>query len=244
MTGAEQSGAYSIKVPESLGVESLKSFMHLLEGVSPVATLLLYGDSNTFCRGMSLGEISLQNTEALQESLALYEQCLWKLRTAPVPSVCIVQGEALGGGLGLAAACDILIATEDARFGLPEGLFGLLPGMVLPIIAERISAQKLRRLALTCESIDAKSALSIGLIDEIVSKENLETRKKALCKKLGRVSKAAVNVLKHYTADHPQNLKTELQVGRLLTFERLQDPNVIRRMSLFITEGIAPWEKQ
>ncbi len=98
-------------------------------------------------------------------------RCLAEL---PKPVVCAVNGDAIGGGLALALACDIRIAAEGARFGLPETALGLLPlGGALQRLARVAGRGTALEMALTGEPIDAQAALRCGLVSSVVPHERL-----------------------------------------------------------------------
>ncbi|MDH3692443.1 MAG: enoyl-CoA hydratase-related protein, partial [Gammaproteobacteria bacterium] len=93
--------------------------------------------------------------------------------TLSKPTVVLVQGSALGGGVGLVACADIAIAAEKARFSLSETRLGLIPSVISPYVIDAIGARAARRYFLTAERFDAHEALRIGLIHEVVSTDAL-----------------------------------------------------------------------
>jgi methylglutaconyl-CoA hydratase len=86
---------------------------------------------------------------------------------SPAPVVARIQGYALGGGSGLAAAVDIAIASEDAVFGFSEVKLGIIPAVISPIVLPKIGEGAARRYFLTGERFDARTALRIGLVSEV-----------------------------------------------------------------------------
>ena len=148
----------------------------------------------------------------------------------------------MGGGLGVAAACDVVIASEKARFGLPEPLFGLIPGLVLPLIRARIGGPALRRLTLGGESIDAAEALQIGLVDEILSAGDLDSRVGEWTRRLKRAEPGAVARLKGWLADMDE-LAREVSRGREQLVELLGSEVVARRVGRF-QHGLTPWGEE
>jgi methylglutaconyl-CoA hydratase len=85
-----------------------------------------------------------------------------------------VQGAALGGGVGLACACDLAIAAEEAVFAVSEAKFGILPSTIGPYLVNALGRRQAKRLALTTTRIRAPEALAIGLVQQVVSKEALD----------------------------------------------------------------------
>jgi methylglutaconyl-CoA hydratase len=93
------------------------------------------------------------------------------LATLPMPTVALVQGQALGGGVGLVAACDVAVGVRAAKFTLSEVKLGLIPATISPYVLRRIGAQHGRRYFLTAERFDAAEAQRIGLLHHVVEDE-------------------------------------------------------------------------
>jgi enoyl-CoA hydratase/carnithine racemase len=89
------------------------------------------------------------------------------LLTAPRPTLAVIDGPALGAGLGLAAACDVVVASERSTFGLPEALYGLAPAIIRPALMTRLTIQQLNMLLFTCHSRSAQEARALGLTASI-----------------------------------------------------------------------------
>lgn len=89
------------------------------------------------------------------------------LATCPHPTICLVQGAAFGGALGLIACCDIAVATPDAKFCLSEVKLGLIPAVISPYVIKAIGERQARRYFLTAEVFDADQALAMGLLHAV-----------------------------------------------------------------------------
>jgi methylglutaconyl-CoA hydratase len=96
------------------------------------------------------------------------------LNELPKPTVARVNGAALGGGTGLVACCDIVVASERATFGTTEVRLGLIPAVIGPYVLAAIGPRQARRLMLTGERISAAEALRLGLVHEVVPAEQLD----------------------------------------------------------------------
>ena len=92
---------------------------------------------------------------------------------SPVPTVALVQGGCFGGGTGFAAACDVVVAGEDAIFSISETRWGLMAGIILPQLCQAIGLRQVRRYALTGERFDAQEARRIGLVHVVCASEAL-----------------------------------------------------------------------
>lgn len=99
---------------------------------------------------------------------------LHRIAVCPKPTIARVQGVALGGGVGLTAACDIAIASDDAKFAVSEARFGILPAVIGPYVINAVGPRQARRLALTASRISAAEALSMGLVHEVVTLDALD----------------------------------------------------------------------
>ena len=97
------------------------------------------------------------------------------IATLPVPTLGVVRGSALGGGLGLAAALDRVIACEDAVFAMPEVTLGIAPAQIAPFVVRRIGAARAYWLMATAQRLDAHAALAAGLVDCVASAGDLSS---------------------------------------------------------------------
>lgn len=96
------------------------------------------------------------------------------LDTLPCPTLCRVQGAAFGGAVGLAACCDIVVASEKAKFCLSEVKIGLSPAVISPYVQRAIGPRQMRRYALSAEVMDAPTALALGLAHQVVDADALD----------------------------------------------------------------------
>jgi enoyl-CoA hydratase/carnithine racemase len=155
------------------------------------------------------------------------------LRSRSAPTVAVVRGEALGGGLGLVAACDVVLASSTARFALPELLFGLSPSIILPFLRERVLPAPLRRLMLTGATVDASEALRLGLVDEVADPPDA----RRVVRALGRGEPGARGLVKALSPA----FEAEVWAACEVTAERIASAPARARRARFAA-GDAPWE--
>ncbi len=133
--------------------------------------LVIRASGTAFCAGADLNAMLAfgrgPREANVADALAL-AALLLALRRCPKPTVAAVQGPAFGGGVGLAAACDIAVGGEDALFRLPEVRLGLVPAVISPYVLEAIGVRQARRYALSGETIPAARARELGLLHEVV----------------------------------------------------------------------------
>ena len=133
------------------------------------------------------------------------------IREIPKPTIAMVNGLALGGGFEIAMACDIVIASENARFGLPEINVGLIPGSGgTQILPRLIGEKKAKELIFTGRKISAEEALNLGLINAVVSKSVLHEEVDSFISELKSKSPAILKIAK---LSINKSLETPLTVG-------------------------------
>jgi enoyl-CoA hydratase len=135
-----------------------------------VRAVVVAGEGKVFCAGADIAEFSkLDGPAAFAAFLARLTDSFDALASCPKPSVAALHGVALGGGLELALACDLRVAEEGTRLGVPEIKLGLLPGAAGTVRLPRlVPAPVARRMLLTGEPILAEEALRLGLVAEVV----------------------------------------------------------------------------
>src|SRR5438034_9406570 len=140
--------------------------------VGDARVVVLAGDGESFCAGADVewqrSSIDLSGEENIQDALRLHRM-LEAVDSCPAPVVARVHGYALGGGSGLVACADVVIAAPDATFGFTEVRLGIIPAVISPFVFAKIGAGAARRYFLTGERLDAQAALRIGLVHEVVA---------------------------------------------------------------------------
>ena len=143
-----------------------------------VRVIVLAGEGKHFSAGADLQWMQRASTASLEWNLQdarRFAGMLSRIEAAAKPTVARVQGSALGGGVGLACACDIAVAASNASFSVSEARFGILPAVIGPYVTNAVGKRQARRLALTTERIGAEEALAMGLVQKVVATEDLDT---------------------------------------------------------------------
>jgi len=144
-----------------------------------VRAVVVAGAGRSFCAGADLNWMKRMATYSAAGNLADAERLAAMLRALygmAKPTIARVHGTAMGGGVGLVACCDIAIGTQDATFALSEAKLGLIPATIGPYVIEAIGARAARRYFLTAERFSAAEAYRLGLLHDIVTAEDLDTR--------------------------------------------------------------------
>jgi len=148
-----------------------------------VRVVVLAGRGRSFSAGADLNWMQRAAAAAEMDNLIdarRFAAMLRRIAELPKPTVARVHGAALGGGVGLAAACDICVASEDASFCMTEVRLGLLPAVISPYVVRAIGVRQSLRYMQTAERITAARALQLGLAHEVVPADALDERVRAL----------------------------------------------------------------
>jgi methylglutaconyl-CoA hydratase len=138
--------------------------------------VVLKGNGKHFQAGADLKWINEVRRSSPEENLRVSRataEAVQRLNMAPVPTVALVHGGCFGGGTGMVAACDIVLAADNAVFSIAEVRWGLHASIIIPQLADAIGVRQLRRYALTGERFDAAEAQRIGLAHQVVPLDSL-----------------------------------------------------------------------
>jgi methylglutaconyl-CoA hydratase len=169
-----------------------------------VRVVVLTGEGRSFSAGADLNWMrrtaSYGEAENLADARALAE-LMRTLNELAKPTVARVNGAALGGGTGLVACCDIVVASERAVFGTTEVRLGLIPSVIGPYVLAAVGARHARRLMLTGERISAAEAMRVGLVHEVVAPEQLDAAVERVVAELLKGGPAALASAKRLIGD-------------------------------------------
>ncbi len=141
-----------------------------------VRVVVLTGAGKSFCAGGDLGWMQAQmaaDPETRFVEARKLAQMLQALNTMPKPLIGALQGNAFGGGVGLAAVCDVTIGVETLKMGLTETRLGLIPATIGPYVIARMGEARARRVFMSARLFDATEAVTLGLLAKTVASEDL-----------------------------------------------------------------------
>jgi methylglutaconyl-CoA hydratase len=160
-------------------IAGLAEAFQTLSDDDQIRAVVLAGAGKSFSAGADLNWMKRASTYDEERNRADARALELMLRTiddCPKPVVAMVQGAAIGGGVGLVAACDIAIAAETAQFATSEVRLGIVPAVIAPFVVRAIGPREARRWFLTAERFGAEEARRIGLVHEVVPADQLEAR--------------------------------------------------------------------
>ena len=183
-----------------------------------VRLIVLRANGDDFCTGRAhVGPRPTTQPEALQ--LRQMHDILFRVygtvRHSKAPVISVVKGRAFGFGCALASVCDITIADENARFAITEFSNNIMPTMVMSSLVDRIPLKALMYLVWTAKEIDARHALSIGAVSEVVAAGEADATANALVARLMKAPRPAVFAVKEYAHG-----ASAIDIGKAVAFAR------------------------
>ncbi len=233
---------------ETMLEELIQVFREVKERQHDIRLLVLSGRGKSFCAGADLNwmkkMVDFSYEENLQDSNQVSE-CMYRLYSLPQPSIGSINGAAIGGGMGLVAACDISIASSEAVFSLSEVRLGLVPACISPYVIRRAGESRCRELFLSGERITAEKAHEFGLINEVVDPSLLQEQVEKRVYRLLKNGPKALAVCKKLLEEIPQmsldeaGTYTAEVIARLRVSEEGQEG-----MNAFLEKRLPAWIKK
>lgn len=228
-------------------VARLTRELELIADDSDVRAVVLNARGKSFCAGADLNymrrtaefteEQNVADARALAEMLHL-------LNNLPKPTIALVQGAAIAGGVGLICACDIAIAAKSASFSIAEVRLGLIPAVISPYLINAIGVRRAERLFLTGERIDSTEAERIGLVHDVVPDEALAVRGETFVRHIlqGGVNaqaeiKSLIDAVRGRPIDAQLGLETAKRIARVRASAEAREG-----MSAFLEKRKPRWQ--
>lgn len=224
-------------------LRALQDAVGQLVAEEDVRVILIRSRGSSFCLGMDLQfmqDVDKQGRTAT-ETVAAYGDLLTTIFRAPKAVVALVEGAVKAGGMGLIAACDVVVAAESSDFELSEIFWGLLPANVLPfMLGLRIPLQKVRYLVLSGKRLSAREAQGLGLVDEVFPEAQLEKGIRELLRTLFRSEPQAVAETKRFSESLlGLPLEEGVEGARRCLLDLVARPHVTEGIAAF-NEGAMP----
>lgn len=183
----------------SLMLSEIHRAVDELAADSSVRVVVLAASGRSFCAGGDLAwmreQFDADRAQRMVEARKLAHM-LQALNTLPKPLIGKVQGPAYGGGIGMMSVCDVVLATEHAKFALTETKLGLIPATISPYVLARMGEGRARRVFMSARVFDVVEAETLGLVSKVVREELLDEAIEAELKPYLRVSPEAVAAAK------------------------------------------------
>lgn len=225
----------NIKVPLKFNPQSLRQFsVEFQQAIDDpkLRVIVLIGHQDYFSMGMDLDYITENPApDFINQAQDLFKQ----IKHAPKAIIAKVENQVIAGGLELLTLVDLIIATDNATFCLPEATFNITPTIVISSLKQRMRATDIQHMVWTCESIDANKALTYGLIDQLTDKHNLDKTIHHWVKKFARISPCVIKNTKQLMQQQ-SNFDESLALGCQLFEQSINDQTTINTMRRYLED--------
>jgi len=222
-------------------IRALLDSLDKLEKTSGLRAVVISGNGKHFQAGADLKWIAAVRTHSRSDNIAVSRataQAVWRLNRTAVPTIALVQGACFGGGTGLLAACDVVIAAVDATFSIAEVRWGLTAAIIIPQLNDAIGIRQVRRYALTGERFSAAEARRIGLVHHIVPPGELQAAGARMVEQILQNGPEAIAQTKALALESAWSKLDER------AFNRLVESHADKRLSEEAAEGLASFAEK
>ncbi len=217
-------------------LDALDDALAALEARRPRVVVLRSASPRYFCVGANINVLKDMDEHTIGSWVEHGHQVLNRLEDLPCPVIARVEGYALGGGLELALACDLIYATDDARLGLTEASLGFIPGWGGCLrLAQRIGAPAAKHAFYVGRMFEAEEALRVGLTDRVLDAAQIDAAIADYAREVAQRSAYAVSTFKKIVnTQHLAAREHNLEAERTHSVGCLQDPGTKQRLQAFL----------
>jgi cyclohexa-1,5-dienecarbonyl-CoA hydratase len=210
-------------------------------GDASAAVLVVTGEGRAFCAGVDVADHTAERVDAMIES---FHRALTRLVELEIPVVAAVNGAALGGGMELMLACDLVLAREGAKVGQPEIQLGVLPPFAAAVLPRRVGRATAMDICLTGRTLTAEEAHGLGLVQHVYPRETFDENADAFVKGLASLSPPVLRltkraVLEGARAPLPDALRA---IERLYLDELMKLEDAQEGLSAFMEKRPPAWK--
>ena len=217
-----------------------------------VRAIILTGAGEAFCRGTDLEEINdtsqqkaewAESEERWGEDAADYRDLLLRMLEITKPIIAAVNGPVLSSGAGLVMASDIVVASHEGTFGLPDPRRGLVAGVVAPLVCHRLGAGHAARLLLSSTTIDAREAARLGIFHELVASDKVWARAFELARDCAEGAPEALQLTKRLLNETiGEQLETQLTAGAIMQATAFTTAAAQEGIAAFLAQRKPEWK--
>jgi len=213
-------------------IDLLSEELIKLKNDDSVRVIIITGNGNTFCSGADLnwlGDVANYTYQENYNESVKFINLLNLINTHPKPIIAKVNGSAIGGGVGIMLACDIIIANKNAKFGLSEVAIGIVPAAIIHFLINRIGETKARELLITGNRIDAIDAEKISLINYCLEEDLIDKKVKEFTNKITMNGPKAMTKVKEmiHTLPNLNELDTDDYIAKTIAELRISEEGQI-----------------
>ena len=222
-------------------MEEINKYLEGLKKEKSLKLLVIQAMGKAFSAGVDVGE---HLGDLVYKMIEVFHRMFHLMDELKVPSIAVVNGSALGGGCEMALYCDMVIATEKAKFGQPEIQVGVFPPIAALIFPRMIGRKKAMELILSGETISAQEALNMGLINKVIPEASLAEEVNGFVEKFKKLSGVVLRLAKEATlAGLNDDTDKGLKVIEKIYLDRLMKTNdAIEGLKAFLEKRKPIWE--
>jgi methylglutaconyl-CoA hydratase len=222
-------------------IQCMLAAIDALDEVAGLRAVVVRSRGKHFQAGADLNWLNAVRMSSPEENIRASRataEAVQRLNLAPVPTVALVQGACFGGGTGILAACDVVIAADNAIFSIAEVRWGVTAAIIIPQLNDAISVRQVRRYALTGERFEAEEARRIGLVHQVVPLAELEAAGTRVIDQLLQNGPEAISQTKALAIESAWSGLDEAK------FNRLIEIHAHKRQSAEATEGLSSFAEK
>lgn len=229
-----------------LNIAMMSEFNKVLvdpETIKGISVLVLKAEGKAFCAGVDVADHTSERTE---EMLTVFHSLIKHLKQVPVPTVAFVEGAALGGGFELVLACDMVLASEKAKFGTPEITLAVFPPVAMVILPQLIGMKKTMELVLSGKTISASAAEQLGLINGVYAADEFSQKAGEFLARFTKLSRSSLKLSKEILMESTRysNQDEALQYVEGEYLKRLMlTPDAQEGIAAFLEKREPVWSK-
>jgi len=224
-------------------MEEINSYLEELKKEKSLKLLVIQAMGKAFSAGVDVGE---HLGDLVYKMIEVFHKMFRLMDALKVPSIAVVNGSALGGGCELALYCDMVIATEKAKFGQPEIQVGVFPPIAALIFPRMIGRKKAMELILSGETISAQEALTLGLVNKVVPEVSFDQEVNSFIEKFKKLSGVVLKLTKEATlAGLNDDTDKGLKVIEKIYLDRLMKTNdALEGLKAFLEKRKPTWKDE
>jgi len=225
-------------------ISELTKAFNELNKMDECRVIILSSNSDCFCSGADLDDLKTMqqkdeetNLSDSEKLLNLYKSIIYNTKL----TIAKVDGPAIAGGCGLATACDLIFASENAKFGYSEVKIGFVPALVSVFLSVRITKSKAKQLFLTGERIDGKYAKEIGLINYLYEKKTLNKKVDSFCLNfIKKSSPQSVKTIKKLLLEY-SDLDEKFNIAKKVNANSRKNTDCVKGINFFLKKEKINW---
>ncbi len=228
-------------------IQELRTVIASVQSDDMVRLVVLTAEGPAFCAGMDLHEMRQRSQDVdpigqWQADTQGYRDLLVDLISLPIPTLAVVQGPALAGGLGLVLTCDMVLVSQEAKFGLPEPKRGLTAAVVSPLLVHRVGHARAGYVLFSGKTIPSDEALAVGLCQEVSPPEDLANAESRLVESILTGARSSLIATKRVVYQNClPRLILELDVGMRASAEARHSDDAQEGLASFFEKRNPNW---